>query len=72
MLMHYSEYEFILQVLLACKSQIIPAASRDHVPEYVIRRVREMLNDDLQHEVCIETIQLQWNVAGWKVESVFY
>ena len=54
--MHYNKYELILQVLIACKSQIIPAAARDHVPEYVIRRVREMLNDNLQHEVCIEII----------------
>ena len=50
----HSKCDHILQVLVACKSQIIPAAARDHVPEYVIRRVREMLNDNLQHEVCIE------------------
>ncbi|CAB3997060.1 Hermansky-Pudlak syndrome 5 [Paramuricea clavata] len=41
------------KVLISCKTQIIPVAARDHVPEYVVRRVKEMLNDNLQHEVCI-------------------
>ena len=36
--------------------QIIPVAARDHVPEYVVRRVKEMLNDNLEHEVCTDII----------------
>ena len=33
-------------------------AARDHVPEYVVRRVKEMLNDNLEHEVCIELLSI--------------
>ena len=36
--------------------QIIPVTARDHVPEYVVRRVKEMLNDNLEHEVYTEML----------------